>query len=124
MKLIRGLHNLTRPLPASAVTIGNFDGVHHGHQVLLHHLIAKSEELEVPSTLVTDGAHGQSFSWVYSPSSPTSGCPAVADAEWRAFRIDMIRAGIEQQHGFGPFQVGLSSGSLSLSLEEHHKCLA
>jgi riboflavin kinase/FMN adenylyltransferase len=38
MQLIRGLHNLTQPLPASAVTIGNFDGIHLGHQHVLKQL--------------------------------------------------------------------------------------
>lgn len=53
MQIINGLHNLRPEHHGCVVTIGNFDGVHHGHQVLLHHLVAKSKELGVPSTLVT-----------------------------------------------------------------------
>lgn len=53
MEIIRGLHNI-RPCHAGCVaTIGNFDGVHHGHQMLLAHLNAKSEELGAPSLLIT-----------------------------------------------------------------------
>ena len=53
MEIIRGLHNI-RPRHAGCVaTIGTFDGVHHGHQMLLAHLKAKSEELGAPSLLVT-----------------------------------------------------------------------
>ena len=53
MEIIRGLHNI-RPRHAGCVaTIGTFDGVHHGHQMLLAHLKAKSEELDAPSLLVT-----------------------------------------------------------------------
>ena len=53
MEVIRGLHNI-RPRHAGCVaTIGTFDGVHHGHQMLLAHLKAKSEELGAPSLLVT-----------------------------------------------------------------------
>ena len=35
------------------VTIGVFDGVHRGHQMLIDHLVEKSGELGAPSTLVT-----------------------------------------------------------------------
>ena len=53
MEIIRGLHNI-RPCHAGCVaTIGTFDGVHHGHQMLLAHLVAKSHELGEPSVLVT-----------------------------------------------------------------------
>lgn len=53
MEIIRGLHNI-RPRHAGCVaTIGTFDGVHHGHQMLLAHLTAKSQELDSPSLLVT-----------------------------------------------------------------------
>ena len=53
MEIIRGLHNI-RPRHAGCVaTIGTFDGVHHGHQMLLAHLVAKSQELGEPSVLVT-----------------------------------------------------------------------
>ena len=33
--------------------MGNFDGVHYGHQALISHLVAKAQELQVPSTLIT-----------------------------------------------------------------------
>lgn len=53
MEIIRGLHNI-RPRHAGCVaTIGTFDGVHHGHRMLLAHLVAKSRELGEPSVLVT-----------------------------------------------------------------------
>lgn len=53
MEIIRGLHNI-RPRHAGCVaTIGTFDGIHHGHQMLLAHLVSKSEELDAPSLLVT-----------------------------------------------------------------------
>ncbi len=48
-----GLHNIREEHQGCVVTAGNFDGVHHGHQMLLNHLIAKSTELGVPSLLLT-----------------------------------------------------------------------
>ncbi|MCY4655523.1 MAG: bifunctional riboflavin kinase/FAD synthetase [Gammaproteobacteria bacterium] len=53
LELIRGLHNIRPSHRGCVVTIGTFDGIHHGHQMLIHHLCAKSIELQVPSLLVT-----------------------------------------------------------------------
>ncbi len=52
MKLIRGLYNLTRPLPASAVTIGNFDGVHRGHQLVISQLRRVAKAATLPAVVV------------------------------------------------------------------------
>ena len=50
MKLLRGL---TGPmLPATAVTIGNFDAVHLGHQALLQQLHQVAQQRQLRSTLV------------------------------------------------------------------------
>lgn len=52
MRLVRGLHNL-RPLSQGCVaTIGNFDGVHRGHQAILARLRDRALELRVPSCVV------------------------------------------------------------------------
>jgi riboflavin kinase/FMN adenylyltransferase len=52
MKLIRGLYNLTRPLAASAVTIGNFDGVHRGHQQVINQLQRVAEAASLPTVVI------------------------------------------------------------------------
>ncbi len=49
MHLVRGLHNLKPEHRHCAVTIGNFDGVHHGHQALLRLLADKAREKSVPA---------------------------------------------------------------------------
>ena len=53
MEVIRGIYNLQARHKACAVTIGNFDGVHHGHRLLISHLVAKGRELGVPTMLIT-----------------------------------------------------------------------
>ena len=53
MQLIRGLHNLKSEHRNCAVTIGNFDGVHHGHQALLRLLAEKAGESRAPSCLMS-----------------------------------------------------------------------
>lgn len=53
MEIIRGLHNIRDEHRGTVLTIGNFDGVHHGHKMLLAHLAAKGLELNVKSMLIT-----------------------------------------------------------------------
>jgi len=52
MKLIRGLYNLRQPLPASAVTIGNFDGVHRGHKLVISQLQRVAAEASLPTVVI------------------------------------------------------------------------
>ncbi|WXL25105.1 bifunctional riboflavin kinase/FAD synthetase [Ectopseudomonas mendocina] len=52
MQLVRGLHNLKPESRGCVATIGNFDGVHRGHQAILARLRERSAELGVPSCVV------------------------------------------------------------------------
>ncbi|MBT8436121.1 MAG: bifunctional riboflavin kinase/FAD synthetase [Gammaproteobacteria bacterium] len=52
MKLIRGLYNLRQPIPASAVTIGNFDGVHRGHQLVISQLKQVAARTSLPTVVI------------------------------------------------------------------------
>lgn len=53
MELIRGLHNLREHHRGCVATIGNFDGVHLGHQAVLGQLAEKADELCLPMVLIT-----------------------------------------------------------------------
>lgn len=53
MELIRGLHNIRSKHHGCVATIGNFDGVHLGHQAVLGQLAEKAAELNLPTTLIT-----------------------------------------------------------------------
>lgn len=51
MEIIRGLHNLRSKHRGSVVTIGNYDGVHLGHQAILRRLSLEAERLALPLTV-------------------------------------------------------------------------
>ncbi|HET8875753.1 MAG TPA: bifunctional riboflavin kinase/FAD synthetase [Casimicrobiaceae bacterium] len=49
-----------------ALTIGNFDGVHRGHQAMLARLIEAAEDLRLPPAVLTFDPHPREF---FSPSN-------------------------------------------------------
>lgn len=52
MELIRGLHNLRPEHHGSVATIGNFDGVHLGHQAVLRQVRAQAERFGAPMVVI------------------------------------------------------------------------
>ena len=52
MQLIRGLHNLLPEHRGCVATIGNFDGVHLGHQAVLGQLAERAVELGLPQVVI------------------------------------------------------------------------
>lgn len=57
MRLARSLDELPPAHGASVVTIGNFDGIHLGHQAILSRLVERARALRGTSTLVTLDPH-------------------------------------------------------------------
>lgn len=53
MKIIRGLHNLPVFNQSTAVTIGNFDGLHLGHQKIIQTLLNVGQQRNMPSALIS-----------------------------------------------------------------------
>ena len=53
MELIRGLENLRTRHRGSVVTVGNYDGVHRGHQAMLAAVTRRARETGLPATVVT-----------------------------------------------------------------------
>jgi len=52
MELIRGIHNLRTQHRGCVATIGNFDGVHLGHQKILQQVHEKAAQLGEPATVM------------------------------------------------------------------------
>jgi riboflavin kinase / FMN adenylyltransferase len=82
MRLIRGLHNLQPDHHGSALTIGNFDGLHRGHQAVLAHLRERADELGLTTTVMT-----------FEPTAQEYFSPATAPARLQRLRdkLTMLR---------------------------------
>jgi len=48
-------------LPAAALTVGNFDGIHRGHQAMLQRLLAGARERGLTSCVLTFEPHPREF---------------------------------------------------------------
>jgi riboflavin kinase/FMN adenylyltransferase len=53
IEVVRGLHNLRAGHRGCVATIGNFDGVHRGHQHMIAAVRRRARELGLPATLIT-----------------------------------------------------------------------
>jgi riboflavin kinase/FMN adenylyltransferase len=57
MEILRGLETLRESYPNTVITIGNFDGLHLGHQKILLAAMNKAEEIKGTSMVVTFDPH-------------------------------------------------------------------
>ncbi|MCP4023769.1 MAG: bifunctional riboflavin kinase/FAD synthetase [Desulfobacteraceae bacterium] len=57
MNIIENLKQIKQPFQNAVVTIGNFDGVHKGHQALFHQVIEKADEIDGTSVAITFQPH-------------------------------------------------------------------
>ncbi|GAA2397374.1 bifunctional riboflavin kinase/FAD synthetase [Streptomyces glaucosporus] len=57
MQRWRGLEDIPEDWGRSVVTIGSYDGVHRGHQVIIGRTVERARELGVPAVVVTFDPH-------------------------------------------------------------------
>ena len=92
MKVFRGFHH--RGLaPACALTIGNFDGVHRGHQAMLALLINEARHRGVPSCVMSFEPHPRDH------FARALNKPEIAPARIATLRdklTELERCGVEQ----------------------------
>jgi riboflavin kinase/FMN adenylyltransferase len=86
MELVRGLHNISRRYRGCVLTVGNYDGVHLGHQEMIGVLLKRAEELRSTPTVL-----------VFEPSSkefidPESAPPRLT--RWREKFLALSALGV------------------------------
>jgi riboflavin kinase / FMN adenylyltransferase len=92
MKVFRGF-NHPGIASACALTIGNFDGVHRGHQAMLALLRSEAEQRGVPSCVLTFEPHPRDY------FAKAHHKPDLAPARIGTLRdklIDLARSGVDQ----------------------------
>ena len=57
MQLIEDIEKINKPFPNAVLTIGNFDGVHIGHQALFHEVVERADALGGTSVAMTFNPH-------------------------------------------------------------------
>lgn len=71
MKVFRGF-SYDVPRGPCALTIGNFDGVHRGHMVLLAQLREAADRLHLPAAVLTFSPHPRQYFAFQSDKSVTA----------------------------------------------------
>ena len=61
MDVIRGQHNLRPRHRRCVASIGNYDGVHRGHQTIIGQLLRSRERFGLPAVIVTFEPHPQEY---------------------------------------------------------------
>ena len=75
MELVRGLNSVSKALRGCVLTVGNYDGVHLGHQQMIRALKRRAAEIGAPSTVL-----------VFEPSSKEFIDPDAAPARLTRWR--------------------------------------
>jgi len=88
MELVRGLHNISRRHRGCVLTVGNYDGVHLGHQQMIGALKVRAAELRSAATVL-----------VFEPSSkefidPDGAPPRLT--RWREKYLALAALGVER----------------------------
>jgi riboflavin kinase / FMN adenylyltransferase len=88
MQLVRGLHNLAQRHRGCVLTVGNYDGVHLGHQHMIGVVKARAAELGSPATVL-----------VFEPSSkefidPDRAPPRLT--RWREKYLALAAQGVDR----------------------------
>ena len=106
MKVFRGFNHPGLDA-ACALTIGNFDGVHRGHQAMLALLKSEAQQRGVPNCVLTFEPHPRDY------FAQATGQPGLAPARIGTLRdklIDLAQCGVDQTVVL-PFDARLASQS-------------
>ena len=103
MKRFHDISGLTAADRGAAVALGNFDGVHLGHQSVLALAHAAAAELSAPFGVVSFEPHPRSF---FAPGAPPF---RLMTADARAHQMQAL--GVASIYGVGQVTLGIAADS-------------
>jgi len=113
MKVFRGFHH-PDVARACALTIGNFDGVHRGHQAMLALLRSEAQQRGIPSCVMTFEPHPRDY------FAAATHRPELAPARIGTLRdklTDLAQCGVDQTVVL-PFDARLAAHSPQAFIDE------
>lgn len=113
MQVFRGFRHAALS-PACALTIGNFDGVHRGHQAMLALLRSEAQHRGLPSTVMTFEPHPRDY-FAALAGKPELAPPRIATL--RDKLLELERCGVDQTVIL-PFDQKLASLSPDAFIDE------
>ena len=105
MKRITSLSQVTEAERGAVAAIGNFDGVHLGHQAVLELTRARAEALDAPLAVLTFEPHPRE---VFRPDDPPF---RLMNAEAKAHRLDKLGIDILYELAFDRALFGLTDSA-------------
>ena len=90
MKFINGVENLTEEHCGSVVTIGNYDGVHCGHQHVIGGLIKEARARSLKATVITFEPLAREY---FSPSEPVGRLTSIEERAELLFELGVEQVG-------------------------------
>src|SRR5580693_402017 len=88
MELVRGLHNISPCHRGCVLTVGNYDGVHLGHQQMIGVLKTRAAELHLPATVLAFEPSSKEF------IDPDGAPPRLT--RWREKFLALAAQGVDQ----------------------------
>jgi riboflavin kinase/FMN adenylyltransferase len=88
MELVRGLHNISRRHRGCVLTVGNYDGVHLGHQQMIGALKARAAKLGSAATVLAFEPSSKEF------IDPDAAPPRLT--RWREKYLALAAAGVDR----------------------------
>lgn len=89
MQLVRGIHNIKKDHHGCVLTIGNFDGIHLGHQAILNRLQECAVTHQLPSTVMIFEPHPEEL---FNPDGAPARISRLREKlnEFRRFNIERV----------------------------------